>query len=91
LFQWYELAFQENPFLSESNSFYDDSIASSGGSTTYWTTKPTKAKEFIDQLFKQDAETLKNMARRVSKNVAAGKASTWLSRTNKPAPDSENK
>jgi hypothetical protein len=80
LFLWYSNAFEENPFLTATNSWCDDSIASSGASTTYWTSESIEAKEFTDKLLSKDAKTLKRLAGRVRKSIADGTASHWLER-----------
>jgi hypothetical protein len=78
LFKWYLLALEENACLSANESWSDDSIASSGESVTYWTKQPEKAKEFMDGLFEEDAETFRTMAELVRKSVAGGKSPKWL-------------
>jgi hypothetical protein len=80
LFQWYASALAENPFLDATDSWCDDSIASSGASTTYWTSDSHKARECVDNMFTEDARTLTELAGRVRQSVAAGTASSWLGR-----------
>ncbi len=78
MLRWFTAALEENPFLEASDSWNDDSLASSGATVRYWTKESQKAKDFMDSLLEKDAKTLSALAERVRESVTSGLAPKWL-------------